>query len=111
MISHIHNEILKQKNVTGSGLEGAPKLLKIFYSRLFLCQTVRYSKFQRGQLYSHKKLKFKTVSVFFEILKTFQVITIKLRPFRLRKCYFGVLVVKCKQSGLSKNADTALDKE
>ena len=35
----------------------------------------------------------------------FQVITIKLRHFRLRKCYFGVLAVKYKQSGLSKNAD------
>ena len=31
---------------------------------------------------------------------------IKLRRFRLQKCYFGVLAVKYKQSGLSKNADT-----
>ena len=38
----------------------------------------------------------------FEILKTSQVITIKLRCFRLRKCCFGVLDVNYKQSGLSK---------
>ena len=38
MISHIQNEILKQKYVTGSGLEGTPKLLKAFYSRSILCQ-------------------------------------------------------------------------
>ena len=38
MISHIQNEILKQKNLTGSEFEGAPKLLKAFFSRLFLCQ-------------------------------------------------------------------------
>ena len=30
MISQIHNEILKQKNVTGNGLEGTQKLLKAF---------------------------------------------------------------------------------
>ena len=30
----------------------------------------------------------------------------KHRPFRLRKCYFGVLVAKYKQSGLSKYAQT-----
>ena len=34
---------------------------------------------------------------------------IKLHRFRLRKCYFWVLAVKYKQSGLSKNADTVLD--
>ena len=34
---------------------------------------------------------------------------IKLRRFQLRKCYLGVLAVKYKQSGLSKNADTVLD--
>ena len=38
MISHIQNEILKQKNFTGSGLEGTPKLLKAFYSRSILRQ-------------------------------------------------------------------------
>ena len=37
-ISHIQNEILKQKKLTGSEFEGAPKLLKAFFSRLFLCQ-------------------------------------------------------------------------
>ena len=31
-------KILKQKNFTGSGLEGAPKLLNGFFLRLFLCQ-------------------------------------------------------------------------
>ena len=38
VVSHIQNEILKQKNLTGSEFEGAPKLLKAFFSRLFLCQ-------------------------------------------------------------------------
>ena len=38
LISHIQNEILKQKNLTGSEFEGAPKLLKAFFSRLFLSQ-------------------------------------------------------------------------
>ena len=38
VISHIQNEILKQKNLTGSDFDGAPKLLKAFFSRLFLCQ-------------------------------------------------------------------------
>ena len=31
VISHTHTEILKQKNFTGSGFEGAPKLLKAFF--------------------------------------------------------------------------------
>ena len=35
MISQTHNEILKQKNFTGSEFEGALKLLKAFFSRLF----------------------------------------------------------------------------
>ena len=38
VISHTHNEILKQKNFTGSGFEWTPKLLKAFFARLFLCQ-------------------------------------------------------------------------
>ena len=38
LVSHLQNEILKQKNLTGSEFEGAPKLLKAFFSRLFLCQ-------------------------------------------------------------------------
>ena len=38
MISHIQNEILKQKHSTGSGFAGTPKLLKAFDLRLFLCQ-------------------------------------------------------------------------
>ena len=38
VISHIQNEILKQKNLTGSEFEGAPKLFKAFFSRPFLCQ-------------------------------------------------------------------------
>ena len=36
VISHIQNEILKQKNLTGSEFEGMPRLLKAFFSRLFL---------------------------------------------------------------------------
>ena len=43
-----------------------------------------------------------TVSVLFEIFKTFYVFTIKHRRFRLRKCYLGVVAVKYKQSGLHK---------
>ena len=31
MISHTRNEILKQKNFTGSGFEGAQKVLKAFF--------------------------------------------------------------------------------
>ena len=38
VVSYIQNEILKQKNLVGSEIEGAPKLLKAFLSRLFLCQ-------------------------------------------------------------------------
>ena len=38
VVSHIQSEILKQKNLTGSEFEGAPKLLKAFFSSLFLCQ-------------------------------------------------------------------------
>ena len=38
MVSHIQNEILNQKNLTGSEFEGALKLLKVIFSRLFLCQ-------------------------------------------------------------------------
>ena len=41
VISRTQNEILKQKNFTGSGLEGTPKLLKAFISRLFLCQNYK----------------------------------------------------------------------
>ena len=44
-----------------------------------------------------KELRFKSVSAFYEILKSFQVITINLRRFRLRKWYFGVLAVKYKK--------------
>ena len=36
VIPHTHNEILKQKNFTGSEFEGVPKLLKAFFSKLFL---------------------------------------------------------------------------
>ena len=36
VIPHTHNEILKQKNFTGREFEGAPKLLKAFFSKLFL---------------------------------------------------------------------------
>ena len=46
------------------------------------------------------------MSAFFEIFKTLQVITIKHRRFRLRTCFFEVLALKYKQSGLSKNAET-----
>ena len=51
------------------------------------------------------------MSAFFEILKTFQVITIKLRRFRLRKCYFGGFGCKIQTKHTFKNADTVLDCE
>ena len=38
VISRIQNEILKQKDFTGSGFEGTPNLLKAFFSRVFLYQ-------------------------------------------------------------------------
>ena len=41
VISHTQNEILKQKNFTGSELEGEPKRLKAFLSRLFLFQNYK----------------------------------------------------------------------
>ena len=43
------------------------------------------------------------MSAFFEVLKTFQIITIKHCRFRLRKCYFGVLVVKYKAQKAREN--------
>ena len=46
-------------------------------------------------------LRSKTVSACFESLKAFQVIMIKHRRFRLRKCYFRVLAV----DGLSNHPD------
>ena len=42
MISHTYNEILKQKHFTGSGFEGAPKLLKAFSRDYFLDKTTVY---------------------------------------------------------------------
>ena len=53
VISHIQNEILKRKNFTSSGLEGTPKLLKVFFSRLFYVKTTRHSRFQLGQFFVH----------------------------------------------------------
>ena len=41
LVSHMDRSEVKQKkqkNFTGSGFEGTPKLLKAFFSRLFLCQ-------------------------------------------------------------------------
>ena len=38
VLSHIQNEILKQKNLTESEFKGVPKFLKGFFLRLFLCQ-------------------------------------------------------------------------
>ena len=53
VISHIQNEILKQKNLTGSEFEGAPKLLKAFFSNYFYVKTMRHSRFQLGQFFVH----------------------------------------------------------
>ena len=119
MISHTHSEILKQKNFTGSGFEVAPKLLKAFFSRLYLWQNYETLEVPTRAIfrpliwnlaiYSWINWSSKPYQCFYEILKKFQVITIKLRRFRLWKCFFGVLAVKYKQSGLLKNADTVLD--
>ena len=119
MISHTHSDILKQKNFTGSGFEGAPKQLKAFFTRLFLRQNYETLEVPNRAVFrpliwnlavlqlNNRSLK--PYQSFFEILKVFQVIMIKLRRFRLRKCYFGVFAVNDKQSGLSKNADTVFD--
>ena len=119
MIPHTHNEILKQKNFTESEFEGGPKLLKAFFSKLFLWQIYETLEVLTRAVFlplilnlavlelNNRSLK--PYQCFFKILKTFQVITIKFRLFRLRKCFLGVLAVKYKQSGLSKNVDTVLD--
>ena len=52
MISHIQNEILKQKHSAGSGFEGAPKLLKAFFSRLFYVKTMKHSRFSSDSFLS-----------------------------------------------------------
>ena len=56
MISHRQNEILKQKNLTGSGFEGTPKLLKelfsIYYSYVKIT-CMRHSRLQLGQFFVH----------------------------------------------------------
>ena len=46
------------------------------------------------------------MSAFFEILKTFYVITIKHCRFRLRKCYLGGFGCKIQRKRAFKNADT-----
>ena len=51
------------------------------------------------QTYDKRNLMLNVDVVMF---KAFQVFTIKHRRFRLRKCYFGVLTIKYKQSGFSK---------
>ena len=119
MISHTHSEILRQKNFTGSRFAGAPKLLKAFFSRLFLWQNYETLKVPTRAVFRPliwnlavlllNNWSSKPYQCFYEMLNFFQVIKIKLRRFRLRKCYFGVLAVKYNQSGLSKNADTVLD--
>ena len=58
VISHIQNEILKQKNFPGSEFEGAPKLLKAFFSRLFLCQNYETLEVQTRAFSSSTGLKF-----------------------------------------------------
>ena len=61
VVSHIQNEILKQKNLTGSEFEGAPKLLKAFFSRLFLCQ-------------NYETLEVQTRAVFRPLIRKFAVL-------------------------------------
>ena len=62
--SHMQNEILKQKNLTGSGLEMTPKLLKAFFSRLFYGgPQVQYKNLNipvQKNKYQHKNIYFST---------------------------------------------------
>ena len=58
MISHIQNEILKQKNFSRSGLEGVPELLKAFFSTLFLCQKYETLEVPTQACFSSTDLKF-----------------------------------------------------
>ena len=69
------------------------KLYDIWGSNLssFLSTDLKFVSF------TAKYLKFKTLWAFFEILKTFQVITIKIRCFRLRKCYSGICKIEAKR--------------
>ena len=58
MISPIKNEILKQKNFTGCGLEGTPKLLNASFSRLFLCQNYETLEVPARAVFLFTDLKF-----------------------------------------------------
>ena len=52
-VSYIENDILEQKKITGSGLEGTQKLLKAFSRDYFYVKTMRHSRFQLGQFFVH----------------------------------------------------------
>ena len=54
VISHIQNEILKQKNFTGSGFEGTPKLFsKLSSQDYFYIKTMKHSRLQLGHFFFH----------------------------------------------------------
>ena len=53
VIFHLQNQILKQITVTGSGFERTPKLLKAFFSRLFLCQNYETLEVPTRVVYVH----------------------------------------------------------
>ena len=58
MTSHIQNEILKQKNLTGSGLEGPPKLLKAFFLEINIMSKLRDTRDSNSGNFSPTVLKF-----------------------------------------------------
>ena len=58
MITHTHNEILKQKNFTESGFEAAPKLLKAFFLETIYMAKLRDTRSSNSGSFSSTDLKF-----------------------------------------------------
>ena len=58
MIPHTHNEILKQKNFTGSEFVGAPKLLKAFFLETIFMTNLRDTQGSNSGSFSSTNLKF-----------------------------------------------------
>ena len=70
MISYMHNKILKQKNVIGSGLEGTPKLLKAFFFETIFMSKLRNTRSSNSGRFLSTDLKFG--SVITEVSRTCQ---------------------------------------
>ena len=58
MISHIQNEISKQKNFTGNGFEGMLKLLKVFFREIIFMSKLRDTRGSNSGSFSSTGLKF-----------------------------------------------------